>query len=551
MRPTIILSFLIMLTSALASAQEPAAPQPCGSPRAVLEALLYWQRPEHRDIERAGRCFDVPAGVSATDGGELARQLLSLFDAGGHLVRVDEAPPEADYADPSGRHRFVPFERLHDIVIVKKGEEWLWSADTVVAIPRLYDKAFVVDVDSLLSSMPPWMRRPVLGVSVWQIVGLFLVIVLALLVRAAVRFLVRTWVHGVMKRIEVRWGAAAVARVAKPIGTMAGAGVVALFLPLLQLGVRLSQVANLAVRVVVVSSAVWAIYRMVDLFGAWLLERAERTSTKLDDQLVPLVSKALKIFVVAVGAVFVLQNLDVDVGGLLAGLGLGGLAFALAAKDTVANLFGSATIFADRPFQVGDWVVIGGAEGTVERVGFRSTKVRTFYNSLISIPNAKVSDSVIDNLGERTYRRYKTYLDVSYGTRTEKIQAFVEGISAIVQANPHMRKDYYHAYFNDFGPSSLKILVYVFFEVPTWGDELRERHNFLLEILRLAEELGVELAFPTQTIHVASQTPAQAVSEQRLYTEAELVAAVEAFAPGGDKGRPAGPKLTGGFFAGE
>jgi MscS family membrane protein len=310
-------------------------------------------------------------------------------------------------------------------------------------------------------------------------------------------------------------------------------------------------VANLAIRVVLVFSAVWVVYRMADLFGVWLLDRAERTATKLDDQLVPLVTKALKLFVVAVGAVFILQNLDVDVAGLLAGLGLGGLAFALAAKDTVANLFGSATIFADRPFQVGDWVVIGGAEGTVEQVGFRSTRIRTFYNSLVSIPNAKVGESLIDNYGARRYRRYKAHLDITYDTPTEKIQAFVEGVRAAVQANPHMRKDYYHVYFNDFGPASLKILVYVFFEVPTWADELRERHNFLLEIMRVAEELGVEFAFPTQTLHVASQAPAAMPAEPRVLSETELIAAVEAFGPGGAKARPAGPRLTGGFVAGE
>ena len=134
------------------------------------------------------------------------------------------------------------------------------------------------------------------------------------------------------------------------------------------------------------------------LFTSWLEQKAQQTETKLDDQLVPLARRALKIFIVSIGTVFVLQNLNYDVASLIAGLGIGGLAFALAAKDTIANLFGSATIFASRPFQIGDWVVIGGStEGVVESVGFRSTRVRTFYNSLIGIPNAKVADAVVDN----------------------------------------------------------------------------------------------------------------------------------------------------------
>src|SRR5690606_24921192 len=141
--------------------------------------------------------------------------------------------------------------------------------------------------------------------------------------------------------------------------------------------------------------------------------KAESTDSKLDDQLVPLLRKAMKIFVVLVGALFLLQNLDVNVASLVAGLGIGGVAVALAAKDTIANFFGSLMIFIDRPFQIGDWVKIGETEGIVEVVGFRSTRVRTFYNSLVTVPNAHFTEAAIDNLGMREYRRTSTVLNLT------------------------------------------------------------------------------------------------------------------------------------------
>ena len=192
----------------------------------------------------------------------------------------------------------------------------------------------------------------------------------------------------------------------------------------------------------------------------------------------------------------------VELRALLTGLGIGGLAFALAAKETLANFFGSVMIFVDRPFQIGDWIVVNGAEGIVEEVGFRSTRIRTFYNSVISVPNAVFTDAKIDNYGQREYRRTVCTLNLTYDTTPEQIQAFCEGIRAIIIANAHTRKDYYEVHMSGFGAHSLDVMVYFFFKVDSWTAELRERHNVYLEIMRLAGDLGVCFAFPTQTLHV-------------------------------------------------
>jgi MscS family membrane protein len=199
----------------------------------------------------------------------------------------------------------------------------------------------------------------------------------------------------------------------------------------------------------------------------------------------------------------------------MGGLGLGGAALALASKDTVSNFFGSVTVLFDRPFEVGDWIITEGAEGTVEAVGFRSTRIRTFYNSLITLPNSLLTTSVVDNMGRRRFRRIKTTIGVQYDTTPEQLDAFCEGIRELIRRHPYTRKDYYHVYFNDFGTSSLDIMLYCFVACPDWAVELRERHRLLADIMRLANKLNVNFAFPTRTVHLFSET----ASEERLHLE--------------------------------
>jgi MscS family membrane protein len=313
------------------------------------------------------------------------------------------------------------------------------------------------------------------------------------------------------------------------------------------LSIELTRSLSFVVKLVVVASVVVVAFRLVDVFTGYLAGKAETTDTKLDDQLVPLIRKATKVALTLIATLFILQNLDVDVGSLLAGLGLGGLAFALAAKDTLANLFGSFTIFLDRPFQIGDWVIVGGVEGTVEEVGFRSTRVRTFYKSVVTVPNSKIADSVVDNMGIRSFRRFKVMLGLTYDTPPDKVQAYVEGVRAILHANPMVWQDYFEVHFNRMSASSLDVLVYAFLDVTTWTDELSQRHNMLLEFMRLADTLGVSFAFPTQSLHIESQRAE--MPESTLLSRGELEKIVHSFGPGGELSDAGGRQLTdGGYY---
>ena len=270
--------------------------------------------------------------------------------------------------------------------------------------------------------------------------------------------------------------------------------------------------------IIFTSGCVFAAFYLVDYFCLFLEKRALQTESKFDDILLPLIRKSAKTLVVAVGIIAIGDSLTLDMKGLLAGMGIAGLGISLAAKDTLSNLFGSFTVILDRPFRIGDWVKINNTiEGTVETVGLRSCRIRTFHNSLITIPNGLLTNASIDNLGMRRYRRLSTNIGIQYDTPPEKIEAFCEAIRQLILNHPHTRKDNFQVYFNSMGDFSLNILLYVFFDCPDWSVELNERHRLLLDIIRIGKEMNVNFAFPTQTLHINKEQEVQ--NEQKLEPE--------------------------------
>jgi len=268
-----------------------------------------------------------------------------------------------------------------------------------------------------------------------------------------------------------------------------------------ELGVVWGQAASVAMYL----GLAWLIYRMVDVVEHYLSKWANRTDTSFDDQLVPLVRKALRVFVIILLVLFILKNvMGRDISTLLAGLGLGGLAFALAAKDTIANLFGSAVVFTDRPFKVGDRIVVGGYDGTVEEVGFRSTRIRTLIGHLVIIPNATIANTNLENISERAYIKRSLAVTVTYDTTPEKIDRAIAIIKDMLAARaghfPEEKPG--RAHFTEFNADSLNIAVTYWYTPPEWEDYLAFTHEFNMEVLRRFNEEGIEFAFPTQTLYL-------------------------------------------------
>ena len=243
-------------------------------------------------------------------------------------------------------------------------------------------------------------------------------------------------------------------------------------------------------------------YQVLDLLELYLQGFLKKNHDTLNKNLIPYSKKILKLILAFIVVLLVLQNSGFNVTSLLASLGLGGVAIALGAKETLSNLFGGLTIMIDKPFSVGDWIQCGKVEGTVEDVGFRSTKIKTFYDSLVTLPNSMVTNSIVDNLGRRKSRRTRVTLDLTYSTSPEKIEAFIEGVKSILKANSFVRQDYFQVYFSGYGASSLKIFINFFLKVSDWDEELLQKQNIFLEILKLSKKLEVSFAFPTQTLDI-------------------------------------------------
>ena len=247
------------------------------------------------------------------------------------------------------------------------------------------------------------------------------------------------------------------------------------------------------------------LFKLIDVVGHFIYKSTQKTESKLDDQLAPLIVKSLRVFVFTLGILFTLSNFGLNITSLLAGLGIGGLAFALAAQDTVSNLFGSFTIFSDKPFHIGDWIRIGDFEGTVEDVGFRSTRIRRFDQAQVTVPNSQFIKKGVINYSAMKKRRIKFNLGVTYSTTASQMTEVVEGIRQIIKEDHRFDHNFYMVHFTDFGDFSLNIFIYCFTKTTMWDEYLTVREEFHLKIMQMLEEMGVEIAFPTQTVHVEKE----------------------------------------------
>ena len=505
------------------------------NPRRSAHTFMHWQQEGHKRPELVIQTMQLADEQSDEQKLELAQKLKKVLDSRGLLIEYDEIPNDPNYTDSlSGLHQYILFSSLPEVYLVKDNNQWVFSKATIQSIPEIYSDTFSIFVDLFLDRIPESLHNEWLGIQLWQYIAIFTWILLGFIFRLLFKakpFMVKDSDDRLLHEIE------------QPFSFLFMMGFYLLNYTILQLSVNVNYYLSLALEIAVSGSFIWLIYNLVNVLSGYLSELTAKTESQLDDQLVPLIRKTLKVFVVILGVIFVLHNNGINVTSLLAGLGLGGLAFALAARDTLANFFGSITIFMDKPFQVGDLIKTSNAEGVVEEIGFRSTRLRTLYNSVISVPNSNLAVTEIDNLGLREYRRLKMVLNLTYNTTPQQMEAFVEGIKAIIRANEHIKQDNYEVHFNEYGAHSLDVLVYLFFDVPGWSEELQQRHNFLLEIYRLADEVGVEFAFPTQTLHIDSvfSDAPRKVGKER--TEDELAGTVYAFGPDGELARPGGITL--------
>ena len=252
------------------------------------------------------------------------------------------------------------------------------------------------------------------------------------------------------------------------------------------------------------ATVAFVLVKLVDVFIAFLRPRVAASKSRLDDQLLPALSGGLKAFILVTIAVLILQNSGYNVSGLLAGLGLGGLAVALALQPTPGNIFAAITIFIDRPFHVGDGVSVEGVAGAIESIGLRSTRIRTYEGTLVTIPNSTVIDAKVDNLQARSTRRTTFTIGVTYDTSSEKLAEAVRILREIMEQHPGTENS--RAHFKSYGEWALNLDVTHWCKYLDYEKYLTCIEEINFDIKRRFEGEGIELAYPTQTVHLVKKT---------------------------------------------
>ena len=252
----------------------------------------------------------------------------------------------------------------------------------------------------------------------------------------------------------------------------------------------------------VICSIFWTILRSVEFIGVKLKDRAAQTESKVDDGLIPFAIDLTKVLVYIFALVIILGNVfDVNITALVAGLGVGGVAIALASKESIENLLGSFTIFFDKPFAVGDVITLGGVTGKVEKVGFRSTRIRTFDKSIVTVPNKNIINTELDNLGVRPVRRVKFNIGLTYDTTIEQIKNIVNDIQKLVDDHPMTNEDG-RVRFLSFGASSLDIMVLYYVNSPEWEDLIDTQQKINYNIIEKVNKHNSEFAFPSTSVYI-------------------------------------------------
>ncbi len=495
------------------------------SPYEAVLTHLYFLNKDNYHPDSAAMALNIQNPLSP-NAQEKAIKLKQFLDGAGYFIDIDALPHDPDYLDSASRqHRFTLIPSEPDIFLYKKERGWVYSWTTVEAIDRLHKRIYPFGT---LKWLPDWSQNHFLGMTLWQFFGIILFMLFSFLLHKLLTKVIGSLLESFLAKFVHRKRALIFfTKVARPISLLILFIALNAVFPVLQFSLEINRWVVTAFQVMIPVYVMMIAIQIINLATVYFEDRAAETKGKFDDQLVPLVRNVGKAIVVVIAAIFVLNRIQIDITALIGGVAFGTLAFALAAQDTIKNLFGSVVIFLDRPFQIGDWVIIGDNEGVVEEVNVRSTRIRTFANSLISIPNGQIASVAINNMGARVYRRFVTRVRLHYSTPPALIELYVEGLREIVRNHPGTRKDAFEIHFDTMGDDSLQVLIYVFFAVPDWTQELEGRQSLLLAALELAKRLGVSYAFPKQVINLSTHPPVE-VKELELDI-ANATAAMRAF----------------------
>lgn len=479
------------------------------SPYQTIYHHLYWLQHNHYDPLRAAEAL-WPGGDSLQRV-ERAIQLKQIMDGRGLFVRMERLPRDPEYLDSITQiARYVPFPfDLPDIFLVKEEGKWRYSSSTWDLIPRVHREVFPLGADWLVDLFGQYAHQEFLGLDRWQWGGLLGLPVVLFLVFWSIYFLLLPLMRRLIRRFgfykpdEMR----ALRHFDRYFSLWILSRLALVAIPLLQLPPGLNGWMLIGVRIAGWIMVLMLGLRFLELLFGYLTRMAESRGSGTDNQILPIVKKLSQFVLWVLVLVPVLRLLDVNLAALIAGLSIGGLALALAAQDTVKNLISTLLILADHPYRVGDYIKAAGVEGTVVEIGFRSTRMMTIDSSIITIPNSNMINDQIVNLGVRRFRLVHFMIGLMYATPPERIEAFIAGLREMALAHPDTLKDQVLIYLHELNASSIDIRFRVPVEVFDIRNDYSVREELVFGIIRMARVVGVQFAFPSQSVYL-EQWPA-------------------------------------------
>jgi MscS family membrane protein len=501
-RGGLLVALLILMAGAAAGAERE-------TPRSTVLGFLAAARAG--DWALAATHLDLsglPPASRERQGPRLARQLAIV------LERTLPLDPDALSDDPAGdRQDGLPpeVERVGtvpaadgpvDVLLRRTAGGWRFGPRTVAAVPALHAERGAGVVESVLPRVLVEVR--LLGVALWQWLGVLLLILVAWAVSWAVVLGLERAARRLAARSTGTVDDTLVTALAGPVQAavalaVVAAGVLALALPL-SFGEAVATLEKAAVVLLVA----WAALRVVDVLAAAVEGRLAARGQTAAVAMVPIGRTIVKVLVLLFAVLATLQNVGVNVTGLLAGLGIGGLALALAAQKTVENLFGGVSVILDQPVRVGDFCRFGGRVGTVEEVGLRSTRIRTLDRTVVSIPNAEFSALQLENFSRRDRIRLHTMLGLRYETTPDQLRRVLADIGRLLREDPRVDPDPARIRFVGFGAYSLDCEVFAYILTADFGEFLGIREDLFLKIMDIVAASGTSFAFPSQTLYVGA-----------------------------------------------
>ncbi|MGB1391457.1 MAG: mechanosensitive ion channel family protein [Flavobacteriaceae bacterium] len=475
------------------------------NPRATVYTHMYFlQTTSYQPIEAAKTIY----GLDEKEAVEAVVKLKRILDGKGLRIDFNRISSDSMFTDTISfvaQHKLILFpERMPLVSLEKYGESWYYSTETIQNLDVLYAEIFPWYIERIQNSIPGAGHKKIFSIEIWQYISFLLLIALAFVVfliakQLAFLFLKRILYKYIKNSDEVN---ETLKKLAHPISLLIAIELLDIVFPSLQFGLEINTWIFLGINIASTVFWIYVFLKLAQVLISFYEQYTQKTEGKLDDQLTPILRNFSTVIIFIIGAFKVLMLFGVDAATILAGASIGGLALAFASQDTVKNLIGTVMIFVDKPFHIGDWISAGEVVGTVEEVGFRSTRIRAADTSIFQIPNSRLSELVINNSGLRLYRRYNTQLGLRYDTPPELIEAFVKGVREIIVAHPDTKSDSYNVEFTGFGDSALLIMMNMYLEDLAWSSEQKSRHQIHIAIVKLAKELGVDFAFPSTTVMI-------------------------------------------------